>query len=640
MCGITGSVNWGERSVLTAMTDTLRHRGPDDCGIEFFEEHRVGLGHRRLSIIDLSPAGHQPMSNGSGKLWLVFNGEIYNFPELRQELVKLGHRFKSQTDTEVILHLYESEGRAGIQKLEGMFAFALLDRPARKLVLARDALGIKPLYYYHHDGRFLFGSEIKAILAAGAYSPDLNWQGLYDFLTFNCVPGPHTMFAGIDQLPPAHTLELDLDSDKIRLERFWSPGQSTVGERWSSDDATMRLRELLTESVRAQMISDVPLGAFLGGGVDSPILVGLMAQLSSKPVKTFTVSFQGQHMESYDEREAARKVAEHFATEHHEITVNAGRPYDILRLVEYFDQPFANPTSYLMYLICSATRPEATVAICGAGGDELFAGYPRYRAVASARWLRFVPKFAFEGARGLLSLIPDRLHNPKLRRIRQLVDGIDADFASQYTKWTYYLNEEEKKALLRDNHRVRELSSSDRVVRRYLDGDLTDLNRVLGADVQTFLVDNLLEYTDKMSMAASVEVRVPFLDRRVVDHSFNIPFEDKLRGSRSKITLKQAFSDLLPAANAVAPKKGFVAPLALWINEALGSYFDRFMTRAATLRQGIFDWDYLESLRGQHRAGRCDYSYELYGVIMFDLWYRRYILGDCAAVDETRELIS
>ncbi len=631
MCGIAGIVNCANDERLAAMTDLLSHRGPDDRGVRYFPEERVGLGHRRLSIIDLSAAGHQPMSNNDETIWITFNGEIYNFEELRTELEGQGHRFKSKTDTEVIIRLYEQEGEDCVKRLNGMFALAILDRPRKKLVLARDHLGVKPLYYYGSQGKLAFASEIKGLLASGIYSPDINWQGLYDYFTYLYVPTPETIFRDILQVPPAHLLVMNLESNEITLRRFWNlPVEDANGNGDDYETAKSKLRSLLSDSVRRQMIGDVPLGVFLSGGVDSPILTGLMAESSSQPVKTFTVVFQGKNVEFYNEQEQARVAAEKFGTEHHEIPVDISQPVEMLNLVEHFDQPFGNPTFYLMYLISQAARTGATVALCGAGGDELFAGYPRYRAIGMAKWARLLPKIARAGARRLMNVVADDYSSSTLRRTRQFIDGLDSDFAREFVNWTYFLREDQKQALMLEaSAKNGGYLRSSRIVAELLkENKIKDAgNRALAVDLQSFLPDNILEYTDKMSMAVGLEVRVPYLDYRVVEHSQSLPFRYKLRGRQSKIILKEAFADLLPVENARAPKKGFNFPLAVWMRDYFDKYFDVYMGRAELKRQGILDWEYIQMLRAEHRAGRNDNSYPLFSLIMFDVWYRRYISG-------------
>jgi asparagine synthase (glutamine-hydrolysing) len=635
MCGIAGSVNWGDAASVARMANVQSHRGPDDRGVVFFNEERVGLGHCRLAILDLSAAGHQPMKAAGEGLWIVFNGEIYNCPELRSELEGKGYRFRSATDTEVILQLYAEEGAGCVRRLNGIFAFAILDRRAQRLVLARDHVGVKPLYYFHANGRFFFGSEIKGILASGGYSVEVNWQAVSDYFTYSCVPGPQTIFSGIEQVPPGHTLTLDLRTNRKSLERYWRASESA---KWMPElpyeEFKSELRRMLTESVRRQMLSDVPLGIFLSGGVDSTILTGLMAQYSSRPVKTFTLAFVGDGLEAFDEGARARAVARGFSTDHHELTVELRDPAEMLAVITHFDQPFANPTAYLMYLISKHTRPNVTVALCGAGGDELFAGYPRHRAIGLARLFRCVPRPARSIARWALGLLADDNRQMGLRRVREFLDGLDPDFTRQFVNWAYYLNDNEKRELLRRQPRWPMQLPADRFIRQSMSADgAGELgNQVLAAEIETFLPDNVLEYTDKMSMAVGLEVRVPYLDYNLVARSLALPFSAKVKGNRSKIALRQAFADLLPNHQRERKKRGFVAPLGVWMRERLDAYFDRRMTRHTVDRHGIFNWEYIQLMRSKHRSGAADYSYELFSIIMFDAWFRHYVLREAGGL--------
>ncbi|MBI1870481.1 MAG: asparagine synthase (glutamine-hydrolyzing) [Chlamydiae bacterium] len=630
MCGITGIVNSGGKETLQCMTNMLRHRGPDDRGLEFFPELKVGLGHQRLSILDLSPLGHQPMSDETGQFWIVYNGEIYNFVELRHQLEMQGHRFQSRTDTEVLLRLYQERAKDFVQDLNGMFAFAILDRKKQRLILARDRLGVKPLYYYHHEGHFVFASEIKAILASGVYSPDIHWQGLYDYLTYLYVPCPDTLFKDIHQVPPAHVVVLDLKSNQLAFDCYWDLADFHTHEtNLSFEDQEDRLRSLLEDSVHRQMVSDVPLGVFLSGGVDSPILTGLMAKHSTRPVKTFTIIFKGAGLDFYNEQEEAKIVSDFFKTEHHEIPVDISSPSSLLELVHFFDQPFGNPTSYLMYLISKETRREVTVALSGAGGDELFGGYPRYRAALIAQSLRMFPPAIFKGIGSLLSLFPDQHRTMNLRRVREFFAGFDKDFVRQFLNWAYFFDKGEKQKLL--NHS--QFLPSDRILRKYFQESSADFgNRMLEVDLQTFLVDNILEYTDKMSMAVGLEVRVPYLDHRLVEMSLQIPSFQKMNRKEGKIVLKKAFRDLLPKKLLERKKKGFNAPLVFWMKK-LDAYFDHSMTQASVKKEGIFNWEYIQQLRSSHKRGKADYSYELFSLIMFDVWYHEYILRDFSSIE-------
>jgi asparagine synthase (glutamine-hydrolysing) len=629
MCGICGIIGGSERGAIERMTASLAHRGPDASGIERFTEAGLELGHRRLSIIDLSPRGRQPMSNEDGSVWISFNGEVYNYRELKRELDPARHRFASETDTEVILHFYEERGEAVFRALNGMFALALYDAPRARLYLVRDHLGVKPLYYTEVNGCFVFGSEIKAILASGVYTPEVNWQGAHDFFSYLYLPAPQTIFRGVWQLPPAHLLEYDLRARRVvRIERYWDVakwGARAASKPGDARELQAELRAMMADAVEKQMISDVPLGAFLSGGIDSNAIVGLMAERASA-VKTFTVLFDEPEMSYYDERVEARRIAEKFSTEHHEMVVDLTRPEEMLDLVEYFDQPFGNTTLYLTYLLSRYTRESVKVALSGAGGDELFGGYPRYRAVRAARYLRFVPRPVARAALTCASHLRDSFADRRLHRIRALLDGLDRDPARQYLRWVYYLDEERKAKLLAQVNG--DHLDSSRILREHLariPRAWEEGNRFSYLDVETFLADNLLEYSDKMSMASSLELRVPYLDPRVVELAFRIPFALKLRGRESKAIQRAAFADLIPPENLRLLKKGFNVPLGAWMRTKLDRYFDERMPRDYVEREGIFNYDYIAHLREEHRRGQRDNAYELFAVLIFDTWYRKYI---------------
>ena len=628
MCGICGIVGNSEREVIERMTATIAHRGPDDGGVETFARHDLALGHRRLSIIDLSPRGRQPMASDDDALWISFNGEIYNYRELKAGLDQ--SRFKSETDTEVILHLYEARGADGFKELNGMFAFALYDAGRERLWLVRDQLGVKPLYYTESHGRLIFGSEIKAILASGYYTPEVDWQAAADFFSFLYVPAPQTIFRGIHHLPPAHFLEYDLRARRIvRIEKYWDVAVWGAREPVTDERALIEeVRATMADAVKKQMVADVPLGAFLSGGVDSNVIVGLMARASARPVKTFTVLFDGEGMDYYDERHEARRIANKFGTEHYELPIDLSRPEEMLGLIDHFDQPFGNTTFYLTYLLSRYTRDHVTVALSGAGGDELFGGYPRYRAVQMMRALRYVPRVVAQAGLAVTALAQDSFADRRLHRIRALLGGLDRDPARQYLQWVYYLDEARKTDLLaRKNgslaaHRVLQ-AHLDHIPRGWDNG-----NRFSYLDVETFLPDNLLEYSDKMSMAWALELRVPFLDPRLVELAFRIPFNLKLNRQGSKVILRRAFADLIPAENARVPKKGFNVPLGSWMRTKLDRYFDELLPREYVEREGIFDYDTITRMRAEHRQGKRDNAYELFAVLIFDTWYRKYIKGE------------
>lgn len=634
MCGICGITGEGGHRVIEKMTAVLQHRGPDDGGVYCAPAvagvAALALGHRRLSILDLSARGHQPMTNEDGTIWITFNGEIYNYRELRNELDQTRHRFESETDTEVILHLYEERGTEAFRLLNGIFAFSLYDAREQQLYLVRDHFGIKPLYYTESNGRLIFGSEIKAILASDYYIPDVNWQGVQDFFSYLFIPSPETIFQNIYQVPAAHWLQYDLSRRQFsKRECYWSVadwGKQYHRNVPTESELREELQVLMNNAIGRQMISDVPLGAFLSGGVDSNIIVGLMSRHSTRAVKTYTVRFEGEGMEYYDECREAQRISEKFATDHHELQVDLSQPEEMLDLVEYFDQPFGNTTFYLTWLLSKYTRQSVTVALSGVGGDELFGGYPRYRAVQAARYLKHVPRFATRAAYAALSQIKDSYTDRRWHRIRALLSGLDSDMAQQYLKWVYYLDEERKTKLF--GRKASDLLPAHRILQAHLNRipqTWDEGNRFSWLDVETFLADNLLEYSDKMSMACALELRVPYLDPRVVELAFRIPFTMKLRGGDGKAILREAFADLIPPANRKMEKRGFNIPLGAWMRTRLDKFFDERLPRRYVEGEGIFTYDYLTHLRNEHRQGKRDNAYELLAVLMFDTWYQKYI---------------
>jgi asparagine synthase (glutamine-hydrolysing) len=651
MCGISGIASKhlappDLKSTIERMARSIRHRGPDGTFVQCFGppeiSHGVALGHNRLAIIDISDAGREPMTNEDGSLWLVFNGEIYNFEDLRPRLETAGHRFHSRTDAEVILHLYEEDGPSCVAKLNGIFAFAILDLRRNSLFLARDPIGVKPLFYAASREHFIFGSEIKAILASSLVTPTMNWQAISDFFTFLCVPCPETAFKGIMQLPPAHSLLLQLSDFSISMKRYWDVPSDEEIERSSYEQLKSRIRDELAASVKRQLISDVPLGVFLSGGIDSTIVTGL-AKKEKADIQTYTLTLPGNDYRFYDESQKARAVSKHLGTEHIELPLDRPDVNEIFNLVEYSDQPFANPTSYLMHELSRKARDRITVALCGAGGDELFAGYPRTSAVRLAQKLRWIPRPLLRSARHLLRPLRDSHSHPYLRRSRKFLEGLDSDFLVQYSNWTYFLNESQKRVLLHADgggsaHRNGIRPSVDVLRAAFAECTVPEAdNRVLQLDLKTFLVDNVLEYTDRMSMATALEVRVPLLDPGFVTTSLNTPFAYKIRTGGSKAILVDAFADFFPLEARDAPKRGFNAPLAQWIGPLFEDYFEGTSGRAgrtapkfgedagASWREGILDFDFIRLLREEHRRGKSDRSHELFACIVFDVWWRKYI---------------
>ncbi len=630
MCGIFGVAGNGlDKYNLERATNTLNHRGPDDSG-SFFDCDKIFLGHKRLSVIDLSPLGKQPMSNDKENLWITYNGEIYNFRELRNSLEAKGYRFKTQTDTEVILKLYEERGESCVNELNGMFAFTIYDKDEQKLFIARDRLGVKPLYYSDYNGYFLFASEIKAILSTNIVKKEIDWQSIYDYFSFLYVPFPDTSFKNIKQIPPAHYLVYDLQKNKLILTKYWDPCKAENKKSFTNDYDSLKqeLKSLLESSLSSQLVSDVPLGVFLSGGIDSSILASLAAQYSKNKLKTYTVTFKDNGMELYDESSNAKKISNFLETDHTEIDIKMPSQDEVFNVIDCFDQPFGNPTSYLYKLISKYTKKYVTVVLSGTGGDELFGGYPRYKALQLSNVLRACPEFIGKSLSGLFELLPESNNSSLPRRMKLLLRGVGVDLPEQYLRWTYYFSDEEKKSLLtpmifNNSQNGKSVKVIDQYLAQY--SDIKDLvNRIQYVDLKTFLVDNVLEYTDKTSMAVGLETRVPFLDHRLVEFALKLPSKYKINGGGSKVILKDTFSSMLPAEIFNAPKKGFCPPISSWMDRYFDPYFDSSLTFDYVKNQGIMNWDYIQQLRYYHKSKKRDNSMELFGIIMFDVWYRKY----------------
>lgn len=582
------------------------------------------------------------MANEDGTVWLVFNGEIYNFEELRPRLESRGHRFHSRTDAEVIIHLYEEAGPSCVTELNGIFAFAILDLKRDLLLLSRDPIGVKPLFYAATADYFLFGSEIKAILASSLTTREVNWQAVSDFFTYLFVPGPETAFQEIRQLPPAHSLLFSLRDNSFTIGPYWGIPPSPKFEHASYEELKSRIREDLTASVKRQLVSDVPIGVFLSGGIDSTIVTGL-AKREKRDIQTYTLAFTGEEYRFYNESEKGRSVSRQLGTEHFELSLDLPELTDILDLVEFDDQPFANPTSYLMHQLSRKARQHITVALCGAGGDELFAGYPRTAAIRLAQQLAWAPHALLRLGGQALGLLRDTYQTPYLRRARKFLGGLDRDFFVQYANWTYFMNEQGKRQLLgsalASDSAPNGLRSSIEVLRKaYLGSSLAEHdNRILEMDLKTFLADNILDYTDRMSMATGLEVRVPFLDPGFVAMSLASPFAHKIRNGNAKAILVDTFSDFFSPEARNAPKRGFNAPLGRWISQLFDPYFEASAGSShplrkklgedvgASWRDGILDFGFIQRLRSQHRHGQRDNSHELFACVMFDVWWRKYI---------------
>ncbi len=633
MCGICGIVGLNGAAGfggpdIARMCEALAHRGPDDSGFHLSDfkgesgPGRVGLGHRRLSIIDLAK-GHQPLSNEDGTVWIVFNGEIYNFQELRPALVAQGHRFRTDSDTEVIVHLYEQKGAECLQELRGMFAFAIWDSSARSLLLARDRIGQKPMCYRIEKKRILFGSEIKSILAAGGVPRELSIEALHHYLTYQYVPHPLTMFRGITKLPPGHYLTWK--DGRAEVREYWRP--TCRPEPLKEAECVTRVRELLTESVRLRLISDVPLGAFLSGGLDSSIVVGLMAKLSNAPVKTFSIGFAEKR---YDELDYARAVARHFKTEHQEFVVRPNAVEIIPKLVWHYDEPFADSSAIPTYYVSQITRRHVTVALTGDAGDEGFAGYPRYLAVKLGLWFDRLPGFL---RRALAGKYWQRLpvsveQKTQRRRLRRLFEALNLPPKERYVRWCAIFDDGRKAALYSPDLRaaLAPVASAKIFEEEYAKAPGADfLAATMFVDFMRYLPDDLLFKVDIASMAHGLECRAPFLDHKLVEFIGRIPTDLKLRGFTTKYLLRRAFGEMLPPEILRRPKMGFGVPISDWFRGELQGYLRETLLDPAALRRGYFAPEAVRQLVEDHVAARADHGYRLWALLMFELWHRRFL---------------
>lgn len=624
MCGIVGLYHFDrhrpiDRVLFLRQNDALSHRGPDDGGV--YVGDGVALGQRRLSIIDVS-GGHQPMWDPELRLGIVFNGEIYNYKELRDHLEAKGHHFRSHSDTEVILASFREWGAACVEHFVGMFAFALLDRKERTVFLARDRLGKKPLFWWRNEGRVLFASELKSILLDPSVPRLLEPTAVADYYAYGYVPGPGTIFRDIQQLPPGHTMLIG--GHGVSQHRYWDVDFSNVDETANLQENANRLIETLTDAVKLRLRSDVPLGAFLSGGVDSSLVVALMAGQLDRPVNTNTIGFTESE---YDERAYAKETAELYGTQHHERVVAADAAGLLHDLSWFYDQPFGDSSAIPTYRLCQATREQVTVALSGDGGDESFAGYRRYVfALAEHEVRRRVPAVVRQGVVGPLArLYPKADFLPRPLRAKATLTNVATSLERAYflslTQKTY------PRLLAKDF--LRGLDGYDPYVHfeRHLAraGTQDPLGRLQYVDLKTYLVDDILVKVDRASMAHALEVRVPLLDHRVVELAARTPSRYKLRGSETKVVLKAAAERLLPKRILEREKRGFVVPLPEWFRGALRGPAEEILFDRPGGHSGLLDTGGLRRLWYEHQLGVSNHATILWSVLMFEAWARRFL---------------
>jgi asparagine synthase (glutamine-hydrolysing) len=620
ICGISYSNNQiPERALLEKMTAAIAHRGPDSDG--FYTNNGIGLGMRRLAIIDVA-TGDQPISNEDESVWIIFNGECYNYPSMQAELDQRGHHFKTKSDTECIVHYYEDEGDDCVRHLRGMFAFALWDRKKQRLMLVRDRMGKKPLYYTIQNGVLYYASELSAILAALPYKPEVNLEAIDLYLSLQYVPDPHTAYQGIYKLPPASML-------------IWENGQANVKRYWdysylpkhkaTENELIEELRVRLKEAVKMRLLSERPLGAHLSGGIDSSIIVALMAQLSSGAVKTFSVGFEEQN---FSELPYARAVAQKYNTEHHEFTLTYGDiPSTLEKILYHFGEPFADASAIPLYHLSMLTREHVTVALNGDGGDEDFAGYQRYWLDPFANSLLHSPRFL---TRGLIPAIarslPDSSDKPVgqsvLNGLKRLAQLPDFDSRASILRWGSYFSPKQRAQLWKKDYwqGFKPTNAQDYLINYYESIQGTLLDHTLYMDLHTYLPGDLLVKADRMTMAASLEGRSPFLDHEIVEWSARLPDQFKVRGRSGKYLLKKAFARDLPEALKSRGKQGFGIPVSAWFRKPLYDWAKNLLL--SPTMQTWFEPRAMQTLLDEHRTGREDHGKRLYALSMLALWLK------------------
>ncbi|MFN3739294.1 MAG: asparagine synthase (glutamine-hydrolyzing) [Thermodesulfovibrionales bacterium] len=617
MCGILGIIDYNgiDEALLKEMRDTMSHRGPDTSGLWINPNKTVGLAHRRLSILDLSEAGGQPMSDDERRVWITYNGEIYNFKEIRKELEKKGYTFKSNTDTEVIINAYKEWAIDCLQRFNGMFAFGIYDDKEKILFLARDRVGKKPLYYSQHNGRFVFASEIKAILKDKSLPREIDLRALNFYLTFGYIPGELCIFKWIKKLPPSHAMIYYLNTCQKNIWSYWDAPQPMIERVSSEDELLEELEMLLKDAVRLRMISDVPLGAFLSGGVDSSLVVAMMNSVSNTPVKTFSIGFEE---DKYNELPYARIVANYFNTIHHEIIVKPDAFSILPELVRQFDEPFADSSMIPTYYVSKATREYVTVALSGDGGDELFGGYSSYLGTLGNYYLaKFIPSFLRKEIAKIAELAPEKVKG-KRQLLRLRYNPYDA-FIDRISH--RYFKERYRKSLLSGDI-IASLDNSflepENFMRRYLShGGYDFINHLTYTDFKTYLPDDILVKVDRASMLVSLEVRAPFLDYRIVEFSFkNILGNLKIKGLTTKYLLKKLAQRILPKELKINRKWGFAIPISEWFRGPLFAHIKEILMED---KDRLFQKNSIQRLLEEHLSG-VEHGGRLFVLLVFALW--------------------
>jgi len=626
MCGIAGKISLNSTSSTESvelMSNAIKHRGPDDAGTYLSPDRKVALSHRRLAIIDLSPFGHQPMRY-LNRYEIIFNGEIYNFQEERALLEKDGYTFRSHSDTEVILALYDKYKEHCLERLRGMFSFAIYDEQEQCLFAARDRVGKKPFKYFFDGKTFLFASELKAILTQPEYVREPDFIAINHFLTLQYVPAPMTGFKGIAKLEPGHFLKLDLRTKQLHKKRYWKLDYSEKLDL-PEDEWKSRIISTLEESVKLRMISDVPIGAFLSGGVDSSAVVALMARNSTQPIKTFSIGFKE---EKYNELPYARMVAEKFGTDHTEFIVEPKASELLPMLVKQYEEPFADSSSLPSYLLAKLTREHVSVALNGDGGDENFAGYTRYAALQSSLHLERLTWLAQTVGAPLTKLLADTVKNTLTSRIHRLTKSLSIDYRERYMGFTSYFTNEQKALLYTENfkEKIGNQNTYQLIADRFIEsGSKNRTEQAVYADFATYLPDDLLTKVDIATMAVSLEARSPLLDHALLELTAKIPFNLKLKGlNNKKYILKKALRGLVPNEVMDRPKMGFSIPIDGWFRNELKDYAREKLLTGELVRQKIVRQEYIDWIITEHQETNINYANHLWALLTLELWLEEY----------------
>lgn len=634
MCGIVGYLNLNGETIsegenhLPAMCRSIFHRGPDEEGMKLVGPAAIGM--TRLAIIDVA-GGQQPITNEDESIWIVFNGEIYNFQDLQERVLRLGHTLKTRSDTETIVHLYEEYGVDCLQYLEGMFAFAIWDKNKKRLFIARDRMGEKPLHWGVFDGKLLFGSELKTILAHPASRKELDSLALQKYLALEYVPNPHSLFKGIHKLPPAHYMVVE--DGQVKTSRYWLPDIKT--RDISEEEAGKELISLLRKSTELRLISEVPLGVFLSGGIDSSSIAALAAQCSSKPIKTFSIGFSDK---SFDESEHALAVSKHIGSEHDVATFSPELGFETLNeLWDILDEPLADASIVPTYFLSKMTRRHVTVALAGEGGDELFGGYPTYQAHKLAPFWSIMPEMLRDGMlEPALNKLPVNMNNLSFDyKVKRFIASAAEPPVVRHLRWMGSIAVANQSSLLLPEHLALSAKREDQLFESLplvnlngksngKSGVLEVVNNIMRLDMTTYLPDDLLVKSDRASMAASLEVRLPFLAYPLVEFALSLPPNLKVRGMTTKYLLKKAVTPYLPEYIMKRPKKGFGIPVAKWLRQEFRSVVDELLCQSFIEKQGVFQWQYVKTLLDEHMSMKADRRKELWTLLMFQWWWRKF----------------